>query len=54
MLVDLERSRLLAPNLRPPLQGLSPNKKRQQSFGDGKIHRQRRHQWKANFKEVDV
>ncbi|KJF60363.1 uncharacterized protein CIMG_10489 [Coccidioides immitis RS] len=49
MLIDFERSRLLAPNRRPPLQGLSPNKKRQQPFGDGKIRRQRQRSMEGKY-----
>ncbi|PGH02617.1 hypothetical protein AJ80_08829 [Polytolypa hystricis UAMH7299] len=49
MLVDLERSRLLAPSRRPPLQGLCPNKKRQQPFGDGKVRRQRQRSMEGKY-----
>ncbi|PGG96751.1 hypothetical protein AJ80_09795 [Polytolypa hystricis UAMH7299] len=49
MLIDLEHSRLLAPTRRPPLQGLSPNKKRQQPFGDGKICRQRQRSMEGTY-----
>ncbi|PGH03013.1 hypothetical protein GX51_04331 [Blastomyces parvus] len=49
MAVDFERSYVVAPTFRPPLQGLSPNKQSRQPLGDGKTRRQKRRSMEGTY-----